>query len=950
MPQYDVTLRDYWRILRKRKVIVVFATAMLGMTSFAAALVSKPEPRFKATAKVQYEKKQQTAQEAYVEALGESDNLETQQAVISSYPVVERVAHRLGYVDTTTASDEERIRAILQLRPLVQTEVEGFTNIITISITHRDRFRARDIANAVAQEYVNYDFETRNAQIRQSRNFIKAQRDTIAARLRGNQERLKVFQEKTQVISVGAQTSAILSQLDRARDVLDGLLTVRNSIDQILSQFEETGELSESTLSSIPPEEGGPALSRLNAQLQLINQERDRLLIDYTEAHPLVQDLDSRKQVVLQNMLNALRVQRNVLSRRIETQQKTVQDLDREYARLPQLGLELEELKRQVSVQANLLAFYEEQYQQSRIAQAEEVHDVVVLQKALLPQNPINPSTPTTTAGVGALLGLILGVVFAFIAETLDTSIGTIEDVEEYVEVPVVGIIPQTEIDDMRGALVRSGVAEGDTETMERRLRLAAHFEPRSTMAESYRALRTNIQFANLEKGAKVISVTSASNQEGKSTTVANLAITLAQAGNRVLLVDADLRRPTLARIFGLEREPGITDVILGNYSWREVIRTVTDIMVGGLGMEDIMMTPGLDNLNIITSGTIPPNPSEITDTRRMSEFIEEVRDAYDIVLIDSPPVLQATEATILGTKVDGILLVYKIGQVSRSALRRAKLQLDNVNVTVLGVVINGLRAEVSEDFQDLRYYSYYSYGAGMDEETGPPLVRLYNRTLRRLKALRNRAAEGAQPYLAWVREKAAALRPGGADLEDMEIGAPAEEEEDGPSHALLRLLFWLFLLLFLASGILWQLGYVDLRSPRPQTAEPAPADTRFENPPPAPAPEPASAARTDTAAVRPPAPEAPKAPAADRVRPPQYAVHVASHKARSSADREAGAYQKKGYTVRIVQADIPGRGRFYRVLVGEFDTRGRALQAARALKSSGRAGYAGVLRLKASP
>ena len=190
MAQYDVTLRDYWRIVRRRKTIVIFATAVLGITSFATALVSQPTPRYRTYAKIQYESSQ-TAQQAYIQALGETGSLETQQAVITSYPVVERMAHRLGYVDTARASDDERIQAILKLRPMIGTEIEGLTSIITISVTHGDRFAARDIANAAADEYAGYNYETRNAQIVRSRRFIKVQRDTVKGRLKAAQERLR---------------------------------------------------------------------------------------------------------------------------------------------------------------------------------------------------------------------------------------------------------------------------------------------------------------------------------------------------------------------------------------------------------------------------------------------------------------------------------------------------------------------------------------------------------------------------------------------------------------------------------------------------------------------------------------------------------------------------------------------------------------------------------------
>ncbi len=815
---------------------------------------------------------------------------------------------------------------------------------------------ARDIANTVAEEYSEYNFETRNSQRLNSRRFIKSQRDTVEVRLKKAQERLREFQEEAQIVSVAAYTSDILGQLHDSRDELERLTSVQKSIDSVLRENRNMGRVSEGTLSSIPPEEGGSTFIGLGNQLQALNQGRNQLLVNFTEAHPQVRDLDARKQVIVKNMLSSLRVQRDIVSRRMKSEKQVFETLENEYGRLPELSIRLGELVRRVEVQKRLLLAIEEEYQASRIAQSEEVHQVTVLQKALLPTRPTNPSTPTTTGGVGALLGLILGVVFAFIAETLDTSIGTIEDVEEYIEVPVVGIIPHVDLDDMKDALIQSGVAEDDTETMERRLRLAAHFEPRSVLAESYRALRTNIQFANLEKGAKVISLTSASHQEGKSTTSANLAMTLAQAGNRVLLVDADLRRPTINRIFGLDREPGVTDVILGNYNWRDVVRTVTDIMVGGLGMEDIMMTPGMDNLNIITSGVIPPNPAEITSARRMNEFIEEVRSVYDVVLFDSPPILQATDSTILGTKMDGVLVVYKIGQVSRSALKRAKLQLDNVDIPVLGVVINGLKAEASEDFRDLRYYSYYSYGSEPDLETGPPIQRFYNRVIRRLKSVWNDFYKIIQPLLEWAQE-----RYSKATEEDTspEEEAEAVEEDDSGSSVILNTLFWVFLILLLAAGILWQLGYVAA-SGRPQQRDKV---LEFKNVKP-PTLEVQEVRQPASALVEPEV--HPKSPARTASTPmpvvtlqpkpePQikpsinsdsglFTIHVSSHKVRVSAENEAGKYRRRGFPVRLMRKDIQNRGQFYRVLVGAFSTRLEASHAAKRLRAKSVASYTSIL------
>ena len=193
--------------------------------------------------------------------------------------------------------------------------------------------------------------------------------------------------------------------------------------------------------------------------------------------------------------------------------------------------------------------------------------------------------------------------------------------------------------------------------------------------------------------------------------------MTMTQLGKRTLLVDCDLRKPTVARMFGLDKEPGIAEVIVGNYEWREVIRTVTDIVTGGMGMEDLMQTQGISNLHIITSGAIPPNPAELLYSGNMDQFIKEVSEVYDIVLFDAPPVLHVTDAVILGKKVDGALVIYKAGDIPRTSLKRTVNLLNSVEVDMLGIVLNGIRAEISADYYDFCYSCYYGYGFEREED-----------------------------------------------------------------------------------------------------------------------------------------------------------------------------------------------------------------------------------------
>ena len=243
---------------------------------------------------------------------------------------------------------------------------------------------------------------------------------------------------------------------------------------------------------------------------------------------------------------------------------------------------------------------------------------------------------------------------------------------------------------------------------MRQAVNLISHFVPKSMMAESFRALRAGIQFKNTEEKAKTLAITSASPQEGKTLVAANLSITMAQAGMKTLLVGSDLRKPALARILGVETSPGLSDILLGNLEWRKTLKGIIDLVMGEITLDEVMITPGLDNLHFITSGAIPPNPSELIDSERFDRFVKKARDEFDIIIFDRAPILSAVDAAIIGAKTDGVLLLYRVGAVSRGLLKRAMNQMVQVKSHVVGVILNGMRPELSPDFEDYKHYKYY--------------------------------------------------------------------------------------------------------------------------------------------------------------------------------------------------------------------------------------------------
>lgn len=800
MAQYEVTLRDYWRILRRRKGIVFFTGFLLCFFSFMIASVWQPDPLYNAVAKVQISLRQNlTGLYLQTIAYNSGDEIETQRAIITSHPVLKRTGSELGMFTQATTADDSAL-VLLELYTRINTSQEGFTNIISIETTDLSRPRARDLANTVAQVYRDYDHDLKNHQAVTHRVFVEGQRGTARAALVEAEDAVRAYREKTDLISLESQVSVNLQQITGAERDGQRLQQDLGIIGDMVMEMESQNGISEKTLQGVSRIRVGDAFVSMSRQLNSLKLERDGLLVQYTEDHPRILRLQVQIDQIGESLLGELRQRKQALRKDLATERKLLSSLRGSYSQLPSMGLELSRLEREVAMRQQVVTALEEAYQEALIREADKVEEVTVLEWATTPTRPINPHHPLKRAIMGLLLGLILGVVFAVVAETLGTSIGTIEDVQEYTGMQVVGIVPFINVDDVRASLMRRDVDVSDDRLMQRKAQLVTYFDPQSKLAETYRTLRTNIEFVTVEKGAKCLMVTSSMHFEGKSTTISNLSMTMAQLGKRTLLVDCDLRKPSIARVFGLNKEPGVTEVIVGNHAWRDVIRTVTDIVTGGMGMEDILQTQGIGNLHIITSGSIPPNPTELLNSRAMAEFIDEIKEEYDVVLIDSPPVLHVTDAAILGKKVDGTLVVCKAGEVARTSLKRSTSLLRSVEIELLGVVLNGIRAEMSSDFHDMGYNAYYAYGSEVTAPERPFAQRVQDAT-RRWKNKFGLDVEGDDEPAFDIR----------AEVRKNRTTAPVrlgDMSQSSPRSTAKTVIVYLAIILT-GLGLLWQSGYL---------------------------------------------------------------------------------------------------------------------------------------------
>ena len=741
MAQYELNLRDYVRVVRKRKFIVIFSAFSMGFFSFFFASLQKPIPIYRADSSVKIEKSTNPIG-LYLQTVSfeETSNLDTQVTIIKSIPIMEFVAKRMGLIDENLTPEEIRreakyINQVLSLRDKVSVSIEGTTNIIGIEAIDTSPKFAQRLANTVAEVYKEQNTLEKNKRIIEAKKYIASQLTVTKEKLRAEEERLKEFREKNRIVTIESQTSETLRSLTESEKGYAYVKQEKAEIETLMQDLKKQKALSKEKFEGFYAEKVGPIFSTLNTKLVDLYAQRDLMLLDLNENHPEIERINVQIDKVISNMINHLADQEKRLSEKEQFLSAELQKTKAKFSILPQLGFQLQEIERELHINKNLYETLKTKQQEVLISEAERVEEVSVVRPALLPHFPLNPPTTGRTAAIGTMIGIILGLVIAFVFETMDTSIGTIEDVETFLGVPVLGVVPFIRPEEIEDNLViKTGIGEGG-DIPEYYTRLITHFAPKTTMAESFRTLRTGIKFLCLEKGLKTLLFSSATAGEGKSTAAANVALVFAQIGSKTLLIDGDLRKPVVSRFFGIEREPGLTDVILGNYDWKEVVRTVTDIMVGKLSMEEIMATPGFDNLNIITSGSVPPNPSEILNSQRMTDFIAQTKAAYDIVIFDSAPILPATDAVILGSKVDGVLIVYRVGKVARGALKRAKTQMDHIRANVLGTVLNRLKPEVSTDYQYYKYYKYYSAYGTKGKEAVKELP-WYKRIIQKLKSL----------------------------------------------------------------------------------------------------------------------------------------------------------------------------------------------------------------------
>ncbi|MFQ5889663.1 MAG: GumC family protein [Gemmatimonadota bacterium] len=563
---------------------------------------------------------------------------------------------------------------------LTITRPDREASLFQLSYQGTDRYLVRNLVNEVAAAFIAQRRSIQKTEARSTVAFLQEQTGQIQTQLEAAENALQEFREEEQVVAPESEAEEQVRRLAEFQAERYRLAAERDALRNLLWNIRSsTGARPDYLrLVAFPTFLTNETIHNLVRSLTTAEQRRTALRERWTENHPGVVALDLQIEQ-LEERLGAIgRNYLQSLDDQIASSDAVLTRFGSDLENIPGIEIQYARLERQTLLLANLHSLLQQHLREAEISEAVEDPSVRVVEPAVLPRTPVRPK-PKRNFVLSAILGLMLGGGLAYAREHMDKSIHSDDDVYRALGFPVLSRVPH---------LPLAG------EKSPRRGRLVAGRQG-SLLAESYRTLRTNVWFfrpgaGNL--GAREMLVTSPGARDGKTITAGNLAVTFAQQGRRTLLVDADLRRSCLHQVFAVDRKPGLSEFLGGQ-----------------IGFEDLVLPTDVENLFLVPAGIGPPNPAELIGSPLMDYVIQRARDSYETIIFDSPPVLAVTDATILGRKLYGVILVVRADCTHRKAAQDALEQLTQVGAQVLGVVVNDAKANGRYGYRYSYYYDYYA-------------------------------------------------------------------------------------------------------------------------------------------------------------------------------------------------------------------------------------------------
>jgi polysaccharide biosynthesis transport protein len=591
----------------------------------------------------------------------------------------------------------------------LEVEAVRDSRLAEVRYTDADPQRAQKILSRICDSYVDSNLD----QILESTNaavdWLRGQLVTLKGDLESSELALHDYKKDKNVLSVSIddQSNMLRTEMTRLNEVLTDLRARR---EHAQARRAELMKIEASDPADLPAQElmASGVLQELRASyVQASRNLEAARATGKGDEHPEVKALratleESRRAILLEvkNIQRVVDSDWDGLNREVSGLSGLLEDAKQRALDLNLLEIEYKRLQRDKETNERLYGIVTERTKESDLTRMLRINNIRVVERPLKPAAPVSPVVPLNL-GMGAIAGLLLGVALAIGREQLDRSIKTPEDLEQAHGILFLGLLPALQAPE-KGRRAKPAVPAEDHAP-----ELIVHFEPNSGTAEAARALRTNILYMSPDRPYQTLLVTSAGPSEGKTTVASCIAVAMAHAGHRVVLLDCDMRRPRVHKVFGLSNETGVTTALVDQSSIDEIVHDTV-----------------VPNMKVICTGPIPPNPSELLHSDSFARLLDDLRSRFDRVIIDSPPIVPVTDAAILATQVDGTILIVRAFQTSRDLVRRAKRALNDVGAHLVGSVLNAVELDRPE--YGYYRYQYYkregSYGPRDVEEQSPSL------------------------------------------------------------------------------------------------------------------------------------------------------------------------------------------------------------------------------------
>ena len=699
----ELDFQKYWLVLKRRWIPATATLAFFLGLGFLYS-VSQRKTVYKAESQILIKQDKSAELTGISNNTGDIDQvnklsspLATQAQIIKSRPVLEKVVTQLDLKDD---DGEPWTTGILAAQLEVET-IEA-TDILSISYKGKDPELVTSIVNAVVDSYRDYDQQTNNQEATQALRFIEDQLPGVEVAVRKADADLRQFKEANQVADLEQESRELIETLGILdRNVADAeaqladanaqYVALRNQVGMDLNQALAANALSQSegvqqvldSLQAVQVELASERSRFSESNPQVVNlRERETALNTLlrerigntvgtrSSISPRILQMGSLEQGLINNFVST-EVSRAGLADQLQILKTAQADYRRRLTVIPRLEQAQRQLERRLEAAQSTYQTLLTKKEEAEVIQNQDVGKVNIISEALLPDSPL-PDNSKLIVMAGGFVGLVAGVGVAFLLDLIDKSVKTVQEAKEIFGYTMLGMIP---IFDQSGK-VRPQVGNGEMNIP----RVVIRDMAQSPVRESYQMLQANLKYISSDQKNRSIVVTSSVAGEGKSEVSANLAATMAQVGNRVLLIDGDMRRPTQHHVWGLTNAVGLSNVLIGEVEWDEAT-------------EEVM--PGLD---VITSGVIPPNPVALLDSQRMAKLTEMFSAHYDYVIFDTPPLNGIADTTILGKMADGVLLVTRPQVVDSASAKATKELILRTNQNILGVVANGIKIHNKPD------------------------------------------------------------------------------------------------------------------------------------------------------------------------------------------------------------------------------------------------------------